>query len=40
MSGVNIDQELAQLTVYQNMYSASANVVSAVQSMLDTLLKM
>lgn len=40
VSGVNIDQELAQLTVYQNMYSASAHVVSAVQSMLDTLLKM
>jgi flagellar hook-associated protein 1 FlgK len=39
VSGVNIDQELAQLTVYQNMYSASANVLSAVQSMLDTLLK-
>jgi flagellar hook-associated protein 1 len=39
VSGVNIDQELAQLTVYQNMYHASANVLSAVQSMLDTLLK-
>ena len=40
VSGVNIDQEMAQVTVYQNMYQASANVLSAVQNMLDTLLKM
>ncbi|HTZ79846.1 MAG TPA: flagellar hook-associated protein FlgK [Stellaceae bacterium] len=40
VSGVNIDQEMAQLTVFQNMYQASAQVLSAVQSMLDTLIKM
>jgi len=38
VSGVNIDQELANLTVYQNMYAASAHVMTAVQNMLDALM--
>ena len=39
VSGVNIDQELANLTVFQNMYAASAHVMTAVQSMLNTLMQ-
>ncbi len=38
VSGVNIDQELADLTVFQNMYAASAHVISAVDNMLTTLM--
>ena len=36
--GVNMDTEMAQLTVLQNAYAANARVISAVQSMFDTLL--
>ena len=39
VSGVNVDQELADLTVFQNMYAASAHVLSAVDSMLNTLMQ-
>lgn len=38
VSGVNVDQELADLTVFQNMYAASAHVLSAVDNMLTTLM--
>jgi flagellar hook-associated protein FlgK len=38
VSGVNVDQELADLTVFQNMYAASAHVISAVDNMLSTLM--
>lgn len=34
-SGVNIDQELAQLTILQRSYGASAQVLRTVQTMLD-----
>jgi flagellar hook-associated protein 1 FlgK len=39
VSGVNIDQELADLAAFQNMYAASAHVLSAVNSMLNTLMQ-
>ena len=39
VSGVNVDQELADLTVFQNMYAASAHVLSAVDNMLNTLMQ-
>ena len=39
VSGVSVDQELANLTIYQNMYAASAHVLTVVQNMLDTLLQ-
>ena len=39
-SGVNIDEELAQMVVLQNSYSASARIVSTVGEMYDTLLAM
>ena len=39
VSGVNVDQELADLTVFQNMYAASAHVITAVDSMLTTLMQ-
>jgi flagellar hook-associated protein 1 len=39
VSGVNVDQELADLTVYQNMYAASAHVLTAVDNMLTTLMQ-
>jgi len=38
VSGVNVDQELADLTVFQNMYAASAHVLSAVDNMFTTLM--
>ncbi len=37
-TGVNMDSELAQLTVLQNAYGANAKVITTVQSMFDTLM--
>ena len=37
VSGVNVDEELANLTVLQNAYAASARVVSVISNMMDTL---
>jgi len=39
-SGVNIDEELSQMVVLQNSYSAAARVISTVTAMYDTLLTM
>ena len=39
VSGVNVDQELAELTVFQNMYAASAHIISAVDNMLNALMQ-
>ncbi|RZM30809.1 MAG: flagellar biosynthesis protein FlgK, partial [Sphingomonas sp.] len=39
-SGVNIDEELSQMVVLQNSYSAAARVISTVTAMYDTLLDM
>jgi flagellar hook-associated protein 1 len=39
-SGVNIDEELAQMVVLQNSYSAAARVISTASEMYDTLLNM
>jgi flagellar hook-associated protein 1 FlgK len=39
-SGVNIDQEMANLLTLQNSYSANARVLSAVKDMFDALLQM
>ena len=39
-TGVNLDTEMAQMTVLQNAYSANAKVINAVESMFDTLLKL
>lgn len=38
-SGVNIDQEMANLLTLQNSYAANARVLSAVKDMIDTLMK-
>jgi len=38
--GVNMDDEVAQMTVLQNAYSASARVINTVQTMFDTLLNL
>jgi flagellar hook-associated protein 1 len=38
VSGVNLDEELANLIVYQNAYSAAARILSTVQELYDTLL--
>lgn len=40
VTGVNLDTELSNLVVYQNAYGASARVVTTLQSMYDTLMKM
>jgi len=37
-TGVNIDNELANLVAYQNSYAASAHVISTVNQMLTTLI--
>ncbi len=37
-SGVNLDEELANLIVYQNAYGAAARVLSSAQEMYDTLI--
>ncbi|WND02065.1 flagellar hook-associated protein FlgK [Temperatibacter marinus] len=39
VSGVNLDEELSSLVVYQNAYNASARVLSTVQSLYDSLLQ-
>jgi flagellar hook-associated protein 1 len=39
-SGVNVDQEMANLLTLQNSYAANAHVLSAVNTMLDTLMQM
>jgi flagellar hook-associated protein 1 FlgK len=40
VEGVNLDEELVNLTTYQQAYSASARLVQAVKDMYDTLLQM
>ncbi|HYB09024.1 MAG TPA: flagellar hook-associated protein FlgK [Alphaproteobacteria bacterium] len=37
LSGVNVDQEMSNLIVYQNAYSASARVISVIDAMFQTL---
>lgn len=39
-SGVNIDEELAQMVVLQNSYSAAARVITTATEMYDTLIDM
>jgi flagellar hook-associated protein 1 FlgK len=39
-SGVNVDQEMANLLTLQNSYAANARVMSAVKDMLDALIQM
>ena len=39
-SGVNVDQEMANLIALQTAYGANARVMSAVKDMIDTLLRM
>jgi flagellar hook-associated protein 1 len=39
VSSVNMDQELANLTIYENAYTASARVVQTVNSMFNTLMQ-
>ena len=38
VSGVNLDEELANLIIYQQAYTASARMISFVQEMLDELI--
>ncbi|HEY3917797.1 MAG TPA: flagellar hook-associated protein FlgK [Stellaceae bacterium] len=38
VTGVNLDKELANLTVYQNAYGASAHVIATIQTMFDALM--
>jgi flagellar hook-associated protein 1 FlgK len=37
ISGVNVDEELAQMLVYQNSFQASARIISVVNQLLDEL---
>lgn len=38
VSGVNIDEELSNLIIYQNSYNAAARILSSVQELYDSLL--
>jgi flagellar hook-associated protein 1 FlgK len=38
VSGVNLDEELSNMILYQNSYNASAKVISTVQTLYDSLL--
>ncbi len=38
VSGVNLDEELANLVIYQNAYNAAARILSSVQELYDGLL--
>lgn len=38
VSGVNLDEELANLVSYQNAYGASAHVMTTIQALFDTLM--
>ncbi|MET0546361.1 MAG: flagellar hook-associated protein FlgK [Caulobacterales bacterium] len=38
VDGVNLDEDLANLTLYQQAYNASARLIQAAQDMMDTLL--
>jgi flagellar hook-associated protein 1 len=38
VSGVNLDEELAQMIVFQNAFNASARMIAAAQDMLETLM--
>ena len=40
ISGVNIDEELANTIIYQHAYTASARVVTVTDKLFDTLLDM
>ncbi len=40
VSGVNIDEELSNLIQYQNTYGANAKVMTVIQTLYDTLMKM
>lgn len=40
VEGVNLDEELVQLTTYQQAYSASARLIQAAQELYDVLLNM
>lgn len=37
VEGVNLDEELVQLTVYQQSYNASARLIMAAKEMFDVL---
>lgn len=39
-SGVNLDEELANMTIFQNAYNASARLVQTTDEMFDTLLSL
>jgi flagellar hook-associated protein 1 FlgK len=38
VSGVNLDEELANTVLFQNAYSASARIITVVSTLFDTLL--
>ncbi len=38
ISGVSLDEEIANVTRYQTMYEASARMINTVNEMLDTVL--
>ncbi len=40
LSGVNVDEELSNLLVYENAYNAAARLISVIQEMMDTLQNM
>ena len=39
ISGVNLDEELGNMIIYQNAYSASARMLSTAKELFDTILR-
>ena len=39
LSGVNVDEEMANLLLFQNAFAAAARIIAAVQEMFDDLLR-
>ncbi|MEQ8165790.1 MAG: flagellar basal body rod C-terminal domain-containing protein [Alphaproteobacteria bacterium] len=39
-SGVNVDEELANMTVFQNAYAANARVISVTAELLEILVNL
>jgi len=40
VSGINLDEEMANMVAFQHGYNASARVISTVNSMLETIIKL
>ena len=40
VSGINLDEEMAQMVAFQHAYNASARMISTVDKMLETIIRL